>query len=78
MDQFKKPEETQRFIQKQLGIIRKEQSLTQEELAFLLKLTPKTISDIENNRRGISVKTLIKICLILKINIANIFNNKNE
>jgi len=68
------PEEIQIFIQEQLALIRKKKLLTQESLAYLLKLSPKTISDIENNRRGVSFKTFIKICLILDINIKKIFN----
>ena len=67
------PEEIQKFIQEQLALVRKKKHLTQESIAYLLKLSPKTISDIENNRRGISFKTFIKICLILDINIKNIF-----
>jgi len=65
--------EFQKYIQIQLGIIRKKKSITQEQLASSINLSPKTLSDIENNRRGISVKTLIKICIALKIDIKKPF-----
>lgn len=68
----------QNYIQKQLGVIRKNKKITQEELAHIINISPKTISDIENNRRGISIKTLIKICSVLKINLAKVFIKKGN
>lgn len=69
----------QNYIQKQLGVIRKSQNITQEDLARLINISPKTISDIENNRRGISIKTLIKICNVLKIDLKKVFvKNSND
>jgi len=71
---YDNPEEIQSYIQSQLGILRKQKNITQKEVANIVNISSKTISDIENNRRGISLKTLIKISNVLGIDIKNTFN----
>ena len=73
MKKIENSKQIQLFIQKQLGAIRRKQSMTQDQLASIIGVSPKTISDIENNRRGISVQMLIKICDILKIDLKKVF-----
>lgn len=61
---------------KQLGEkireIRKEKGLTQEELAELAKVDPKSIVEIENGKRNPTFKTINKIALALKISISDL------
>lgn len=74
---LKKPEDSafiQNYIQKQLGNIRKKQSLTQEQVANMAEISPKALSDIETNRKGVSLKTLIKLCCALNIDIIKLFS----
>ncbi len=75
---YDSPEEIQGYIQSQLGILRKQKNITQKEIANIVNVSSKTISDIENNRRGISLKTLIKISNVLEIDIKNIFNKNKQ
>ncbi len=63
-------EKLQKKLQKQIAKLRKEKNLTQEELAYKVGITPKALSDIENNRRNVSFKTFIKICIALDVKIA--------
>jgi len=74
------PKEIQDYIQSQLAAFRKQKNITQKDVAYQVNVSAKTISDIENNRRGISLKTLIRICNVLEIDIRNIFNinKKND
>ena len=78
MNKYNDPKSIQEFIQQKLGETRKNKAITQDELASFIGISPKTLSDIENNRRGISIKTLIKICGVLKIDIKNLFNIKKN
>lgn len=50
--------------------LRKERKLTQEELAELAKVDPKSIIDIENGKRNPTFKTLGKIATALKVSPA--------
>ena len=47
--------------------IRKESKLTQEELAELAKIDPKSVIDIEAGKRNPTLKMLNKISLALKV-----------
>ena len=47
--------------------IRKSKGLTQEKLAELAKIDPKSIIEIENGKRNPSLKTIHKIALALKV-----------
>lgn len=79
-EKFDRSKDIQEYIQKQIGTVRRQKKITQREVANLANISPKTLSDIENNRRGISLKTLIKICNALQIDIVHIFNKdkRNE
>ena len=50
---------------------RKEQGLTQEKLAELAKVDPKSIIAIETGKRNPSLKTLNKLSVALKIHLSN-------
>jgi DNA-binding XRE family transcriptional regulator len=63
-------------IQKNIKKIRKEKKLTQEELALLLDISPKSLSDIETFRRKISMKTFLKICILFELDINRLFEEK--
>jgi len=47
--------------------LRKQKGLTQEELADLAKVDPKSIISIEAGKRNVTLKTLKKIALALDI-----------
>lgn len=47
--------------------IRKQRGLTQEELAGLARIDPKSIIQIENGKRNPTLKTLRRIALALNI-----------
>lgn len=63
-------------IAKNIISLRKEQKLTQQELANMVGCSRGHISCIELGRDYFSVKTLYKICLALKCNIDDILPNK--
>lgn len=69
-------QDIQEYIQRQIGIVRKQKNISQKEVANLVDISAKTLSDIENNRRGISLKTLIKICNVLEIDIIRNFKKR--
>lgn len=48
--------------------IRKQKGLTQEDLAGLARIDPKSIIQIENGKRNPTLKTLRRIALALKKN----------
>jgi DNA-binding XRE family transcriptional regulator len=63
-------------LQLNLASTRKLKNITQEQLSQLVGLEPKSISDIETNRRKASLTTFVKILHILEIDILTIFNKK--
>ncbi len=50
----------------QVRKLRKQQGLTQEELAEKAMIDPKSIIEIENGKRNPSLKTMHKIAKVLK------------
>jgi len=54
--------------------LRKERNLTQEKLAELTKIDPKSIVDIETGKRNPTLKTITKIAQALKAAIVNLLN----
>lgn len=63
-------------IQTMIGDIRRAKKITQEQLANIVGLETKSISDIETNRRKASVLTLIKIFYALDIDIKKLLGLK--
>lgn len=61
-----------KFCAQKIREIRRSKDLTQEYMAFEMGISQKTYSDIENDRAKISMKTLMKISEILKINASDI------
>ena len=53
---------------------RKKQALTQEKLAELSKIDPKSIIQIENGKRNPTLKTLRRIALALKTPISKLMD----
>jgi len=70
-------DETIKELQIYLASNRKSKNITQEQLSQLIGLEPKSISDIETNRRKASLTTFVKILHILEIDILSIFNKKS-
>lgn len=60
-------------IYKKLGSnirrLRKQQELTQEELAEKARIDPKSIVEIEGGKRNPTLKTIRKIALALKVGL---------
>ncbi len=52
--------------------LRKERNLTQEKLAELAKIDPKSVIQIESGKRNPTLKTIGKIANTFKISIANL------
>jgi DNA-binding XRE family transcriptional regulator len=59
-------------IQACIGDIRRSKKMTQEQLGEIVGLSPKSISDIETNRRNASLLTFIKILYALNIDVKKI------
>lgn len=57
---------------------RKEKKLTQEELANLINVSPKTISSYENNRNLPNIETLILLSEVLEVSIDEIIGTSKE
>lgn len=58
--------------------LRKENSMTQQDLAYLSDLETSLIGKIERYQRNdITLKTLTKISLVLKVKVEDLFINKN-
>ena len=53
---------------------RKKQGLSQEKLAELSKIDPKSIIQIENGKRNPTLKTLRRIALALKIPLSKLMD----
>lgn len=64
----------QKTVGNNLAKIRKEQGLSQEELAFECDLHRTYISGIERGVRNPTIVTLDKIARVLKISIQDFFN----
>ncbi len=65
-------------IGKNITKFRKEKKLTQEELARLINVSPKTISSYENNRNLPNIETLILLSEALNVKIDDILGSKKE
>jgi transcriptional regulator with XRE-family HTH domain len=52
--------------------LRRERKLTQEQLAEMAKVDPKSIIEIENGKRNPTFKTLAKLAIALKTPLSNI------
>lgn len=57
---------TYKKLGEKIRIIRKERKLTQEQLAELAKIDPKSIIEIEAGKRNPTLKTLNKLAKALK------------
>ena len=58
--------------------LRKEKNLTQEELAKLINVSPKTISSYETNRSIPNIEILILLSKVLDTSINDILNLKED
>lgn len=65
------------IVNKRIGLklrkLRIEKGVTQEELAFKAGVDYSFYNQVENGKRNTSVKTLTKICRVLKIKVKDIF-----
>jgi transcriptional regulator with XRE-family HTH domain len=61
-------------IGEKVKLLRKQKGLTQEKLAELAKVDPKSIIDIEKGKRNPTMKTLGKLSVALKVPISNLLN----
>ena len=61
-----------RRIGEKIKYLRREKNLTQEKLAELAKIDPKSVVDIEAGKRNATIKTLTKLASALKISISDI------
>ena len=59
---------------KRINTIRKKNNLTQEQLAELLEIDPKTISRLENGYFFTSYENLDKIAKVLNVEIKDLFD----
>mgnify|MGYP004506020221 CR=1 FL=1 len=66
------------MIGENIAKLRKEKNLTQEELANLICVSPKTISSWEKNRNLPNVDMLISLTKVLDTNIDNILGLKDK
>jgi len=56
--------------------LRKEQSLSQEALAYKSEVDRTYMTDVENGRRNISIEILEKIVVALELSVNEFFNSK--
>lgn len=65
------------IVNKKIGLrlrkLRISKNMTQEDLAYEANIDYSFYNQIENGKRNISVKTLTKICKVLKVNVKDIF-----
>ena len=59
-------------IGERLKRIRRENNLTQEKLAEMAEVDPKSVIEIENGKRNLTIKTLSKLASALKVSISDI------
>lgn len=52
--------------------LRKKKGLTQEKLAELAHMDPKSVIEIENGNRNPTLKTIRKIALALKVDVSEL------
>ncbi len=64
-----------RRIGEKIKQLRREKNLTQEKLAELAKIDPKSIVEIERGKRNPTLKTLNKISLALKTPLLNLLSS---
>ena len=65
-------------MKNKLEELRKEQGITQEELADVLEVSRQTISSLENGRYNPSILLAFKIAKYLDLNIEDIFIYEDE
>ena len=58
---------------KKLKEIRKDKSLTQEELAEKVSIHPTYVCKLESGKNNVSIKMLFKISRALKVKLSDIF-----
>ena len=56
--------------------IRKRMNMTQEELATKMEISQSYLSDIENGRKNLSIKTVKKLADSLGLSVNDLFNDK--
>lgn len=65
-------------IQTNIAKLRKARHLTQEVLAEKCEMSVKSISDIETNRRGVSLISLIKILHAMDIDLNKLISREEK
>lgn len=65
-------------IQTNIAKLRKSRHLTQEALAEKCEMSVKSISDIETNRRGVSLISLIKILHAMDIDLNKLISREEK
>ncbi len=60
------------IIGKNISRIRKEKNMTQEDLCGITELDRSHLSEIENGKMNVTVKTLIKISIALGVKLNDI------
>lgn len=65
-------------LQRYIAHLRFVNGLTQENLAALVGMTPKAISDIETNRRRCSLMSLLRIYSALGINFVDVIKKEGN
>ncbi len=63
----------QNEIGRKIKDLRLEQNLTQEELAYLIKISRDHLSNIENGKYPINIKNLYKIAVFFKVDMKYFF-----
>lgn len=63
---------TYKKLGEKIRTLRKERGLTQEKLAELAKVDPKSVIEIESGKRNPTLKTLSKISSSLKISVEDL------
>lgn len=56
--------------------IRKRMNMTQEELATKMEISRSYLSDIENGRKNLSIKTVKKLADSLGLSVNDLFNDE--
>ena len=71
-------EHLKKKLAKTIKRIRKEEALTQRELAAKLGLEPGHIAKIENVQANVTLETLNKICVHLKCSVGYLFDEEES
>lgn len=61
-----------------IGALRKQESITQEELGSRVGLNRVTIAKIENNQRSISLEEAINISRVFSMDVDSLYNHIEE